>query len=457
MNQFIPHAHPSVPHARRVVGYGQQTRRRIPRVAYLPLIVFQVYLTLTLAIFTFGPVPYYHNINFFMLYSYVLAGQFAIFFGYCYGLRKPPSGYRGFFSASQLLTLSILLSLAMVAPELLYRRSSGVSLAQAIVNPADAYNQKLLAEGDHLGFTIIAVLMAPLSASLLPWGVMNWYQTGAFRRTAWLLACAGNYILPGLLLGTNKFIFDFVLPLPWLIALAIYDGDLRVASRRLRISRATRTVFLPLMSIVLVAAAVFYFSYSASSREVKYRVVNSERNGWSQAYGVRLPDSVESAIFSICKYSAQGYDGLAGCLELPFVWCYGYGNSYFLTRQAQRLVPDASIATRDKNGFAVDSYPVRLENVSDYPTSMLWHTIYPWIASDLTFPGALVFIGLMGFYFAQAWTDALRGENPFAFSMVALFCIMFVYIPANNVLLGGADSLSAFVVTFFAWRTTRCA
>jgi len=411
-------------------------------------------------------VPHYHDVNYVMLYSYALAGQCAILFGYWLGLRKPPSGYRGrIVSAGRLLTLATFISLVLVVPQLLYKDSSGVSITDAIADPGLAYDEKFSSESDALWLTIITMLTAPLTVHLLPLGIMKWREMRFVRRAVLLISLAGTYILPGLLLGTNKTIFDFVLPLPWLIALATYDGEWRVASRRptsiIRRSRAVQAVLLPLMTVVVVAAGVFYFSFTMASREgkyhEKYHVVNSHRNGWSQAYGVRLPDFAESTIWSLCKYTSQGYDGLAGCLELPFEWCYGYGNSAFITRTAQRLLPHAYIASRDRAGFAANSYPVRLDTTTRYNVNMFWHTIYPWIASDLTFPGAIVFIGVMAFYLAQAWADALRGENPFAFTMVALLSLMFAYIPANNIILFHPNSLSAFLVCFAAWRWTRCA
>ncbi|MBV9122201.1 MAG: hypothetical protein JO112_02425, partial [Planctomycetes bacterium] len=100
-------------------------------------------------------------------------------------------------------------------------------------------------------------------------------------------------------------------------------------------------------------------------------------------------------------------------------------------------------------------YPARLECTTGYSAESYWHTIYPWLASDLTFPGALVFMGLMAYLLARAWSDSLRGDNPFALGFLAQILLMFYYIPCNNVRLQFAEEIITFWGLLVLWLGTR--
>jgi len=145
-------------------------------------------------------------------------------------------------------------------------------------------------------------------------------------------------------------------------------------------------------------------------------------------------------------YLTQGYYALYLSLDKPFVPSYGVGHSMFLFRQAARLPGMAWIADTP--------YPVRIEE-DGWSAYGLFSSIYPWLASDLTFPGTLLLVFFIGRAFAQSWSDTLLGSNPFAVAMFAQFLIMLYYFSANNQCLQSGESFSAFWGTFVMWRLTR--
>jgi len=100
------------------------------------------------------------------------------------------------------------------------------------------------------------------------------------------------------------------------------------------------------------------------------------------------------------------------------------------------------------------SYPVRIEKYG-WDAQALWSSIYPWIASDVSFPGTLLIVFLIGRGFALCWLDTLRGENPFAVVLLSQFLIMLFYFPANNQLLQSGEGFIAFWVTLLLWWRTR--
>jgi hypothetical protein len=115
----------------------------------------------------------------------------------------------------------------------------------------------------------------------------------------------------------------------------------------------------------------------------------------------------------------------------------------------------AGSLSSDPDAFWQLCYPARLEADSGYSTAHYWHTIYPWIASDLTFPGAILFMGVMAFLLAEAWKDTRKGENPFALGFFTQIILMFFYIPANNGRLMYPEEALTFWGLLACWRLTR--
>jgi hypothetical protein len=125
---------------------------------------------------------------------------------------------------------------------------------------------------------------------------------------------------------------------------------------------------------------------------------------------------------------------------------FGVGNSLFLTQQAVRITGNQEIAAR--------SYPSRIQ-ADGWDALGRWSSIYPWIASDVSFPGTIVVVFLIGRYLAIAWFDALSSRSPFAFAMVAQFAIMLFYFPANNQTSQFGEGFTAFWGILIAWLLTR--
>ena len=100
------------------------------------------------------------------------------------------------------------------------------------------------------------------------------------------------------------------------------------------------------------------------------------------------------------------------------------------------------------------SYPSRIES-DGWDALGRWSSIYPWIASDVSFPGTIVVVFLIGRLFAIAWFDALSARNPFAFGMVGQFVTMLFYFPANNQTSQFGEGFTAFWVILIVWLLTR--
>jgi hypothetical protein len=145
-------------------------------------------------------------------------------------------------------------------------------------------------------------------------------------------------------------------------------------------------------------------------------------------------------------YPTHGYLGLAYNLETPFVWTAGLGSSRALTSYVDRYVEQT-------DGY-VNSYPVRTQARTGYPAGQYWATIYPWLSSDLTWPGVVLFMIVFGWWFARLWVEAAILRRNLSLLLWAQLCITVAYLPANNQLGISAPSLIAFatLVAVYAWR-----
>ena len=149
----------------------------------------------------------------------------------------------------------------------------------------------------------------------------------------------------------------------------------------------------------------------------------------------------------LTSYLTQGYYALYLSLDEPFVPMFGVGNSMFLYRNAAKLTGIDEIQDMP--------YPARIERRYGWDAYSDWSSIYPWIASDVSFPGTILVVFLIGRVFALSWLDTLKGANPFAVAIFAEFIIMLFYFPANNQVLQSGETLTSFVVILLLWLRTR--
>jgi hypothetical protein len=156
--------------------------------------------------------------------------------------------------------------------------------------------------------------------------------------------------------------------------------------------------------------------------------------------------AMQVAILGLSNYLGQGYYGLYLSLEEPFLPMFGVGNSMFLFRQAARITGNDRILDLP--------YPMRLEKYG-WDGYGNWSTIYPWIASDVSFPGTILVLLAVGRLFALSWLDTLRGRSPFAVAAFALFVTMLFYFPANNQVVQSGEALTSFLGILALWLFTR--
>ncbi len=410
----------------------------------LPIVLFEAYLALSVAVFATGPWQWPVK-DPWKLYGFLLSAHLALLLGYLWGVRRRPGGaWRNWAPAGMVLWGS-LAGLLLLLPTLHSRTGSAwPNLAAALEDPGKAYvasNQVVLSRTDPVEY--VRVVLAPFLAWVLPLTVFYW------RRLGWPLRALGTAaIVAGSLLavttGTNKGLGDIMLVVPVMILAGHLSGVSRIGSRR----------FLVIAALVIAMAGGFLAFFTAgqltrgggraSIRRAfpAFGVVPSENNWMIRG----LPDRAQDGALALSMYVGHGYFGLSLALDKPWKPTWGFGNSLFLIHEAERFVGEGTVLQR--------TYPGQTED-EGWEAKALWPTIYPWIASDVSFPGTVVVVFVIGYLFGLSWVDSLQGTNPFAVAMLSFFVIMISYFPANNQVLQNPDSFVAFFVTLLLWAASR--
>jgi hypothetical protein len=412
----------------------------------LPILFFFLYLNFTFLFFIIGPWPFPVS-NFLSLFSFLACAHLALLLGYLSVAFRQPRTYSGQWKIEHIIFISLAVNLVLMFPTAQLRTGSMLPNAvYGIINPGDAYitlgfYQQQFRQGFPL-IEYIRILFGPLLVLLLPLVIFYWKRLSLIVR---VLSLFSNFYMIAIFIamGTNKLIMDFIFQVPWLLLASHFSSALPI--------RLNRKILYSLGTSVLFILAFTYFFATMNSR-----ISSSASSGYLNTISIYvdyenflirdLPPTLQVGIIGFHSYLTQGYYGLSLALKEPFIPMYGYGNSMYLNRIAAGISDNFEIMNLP--------YPMRLQKYG-WDGYVQWSSIYPWIASDVSFPGTVLVVFFIGHIFALSWLDTLEGSNPFAVAVFSQFIVMLFYFPANNQLLQTGEGLTGFIVSLCLWGLTR--
>lgn len=414
-------------------------RRLQKATVLLPIVFFEAYLAITVLAFAFGPWPY-PIIDGSRLYTFIFLAHLALALGYWRGAVRPLSAPALLSNPTRILFVSVMVNAILFLPTFAFRTGSwNLDLSSAIADLGAAYDRSnYVREANVPLIEYIRFFFGfPLSL-LLPLLLFYWSDTNRTLRVAALVCVIGIAIM-FVAMGTNKALADIAILSPWVLLARHFS------SSRLQIKHG--------VAVLLTAAVlgIVFLNFFASTQES--RETSAARAGYFPQVGIHadpshpllrnLPKEYQTGVLGLTMYTGQGYYALYLALEHPFVPGFGVGHSMFLTRQAARLPGFEWIADTP--------YPVRIEP-DGWSAFGLFSSIYPWIASDVGFPGTIFVVFIIGYAMARSWREAILFKNPYAVAAFAQFCIMVYYFPANNQCLQSGETLAAFWGTVISWQ-----
>jgi hypothetical protein len=426
-------------------------------VAYFPLIAFQAYLLVTVLMFAFGPwswpVP-----NPQLLYGFLAISHVSLGLGYFTAVRHrwrcAPISTPGTWKPERFIRLSAIAVLIMFLPTLWVRTGGEMNVSLGFTDPGAAYNITRAAvsqiTGAHGYVEYIRLVLSPLLWPIYPLTIVFWHRLTTPIRIIAVAAVIGDAVTY-IAIGTNKGLADVTLLAPWLLLLRS-----RTPGKLLSFRRVVAT------GLVLLVLGTVFLSYFG--RSVEGRSGGTHYEAIDLGAGIALPPASSDGLDgirvaagswigantwnSISAYVTQGYYGLALSLEEPFVWTYGVGNSRILTWIVEKLLG------LNINIIYNRTYAVRAAVDFGWQSEVHWHSIYPWLASDVSFWAVPVVVFIIGYLFGLSWLDSLAG-NPYAVVFFSLLLIVLYYFSANNQIAQASDTVFVFWISLAAWLRSR--
>ena len=411
---------------------------------YAPLIFFQIYLSLTLFLFFYGPWPWDIS-NPIALVTYLLSAQLSIGVGFlaawpqvrrAYAQRKPEDTTVAIKEGLRFTRQALLVTFIILIPTSLSRTGSLLpDVAAGLRDTGAVYNANVERLGGGNAFVLaeyVRMALAPWLVAVFPLTVVYWEKMSAGLRGGCMAAVLANLSLY-MATGTNKGLADILVTGPWLIYLATATGLLR-----LRISLGRKL----LVFCTLFLGFLQFFANGQVQRAggVGEGGVLNTGTGVLEAdtgiLGALISDNFRIIFESMTRYVCSGYYALSLSMEVEHGSTWGLGHSMFLARNA-----DAIFGT---NFFSVQSLPALVESQFGWSKTALWHSIYPWLASDFGFTGSVAVIGLLAYLLSLSWGMSLSTLGYRWITMLFLMLILFFYIPANNQIFQSGETCIGF-------------
>jgi hypothetical protein len=416
-----------------------------------PLLFFQFYLSITVWLFFYGPWPWDVDQPG-LLFAYLAAAQVCIAAGYLLawrrvgGLRMQPARIEAeVVDGIAFLKVALVVTAVLALPSSMSRTGAWIpDVAAGIDNTGLAYNEnfeRLTAGNAFVVVEYLRMLFSPWLIALFPLTVLYWARLSWRCRFAALALIAFNLAMY-VGTGTNKGIADVVITLPWLVFLAMSTGLLRTPRLGWKLSVA---------SAVMLFAFLNFFGASQTQRSgsgseygtffTGAAVVQADSGHFISAL---LPEEFRLVFEALSRYVVHGYYALSLALQTDSPSTWGFGHSMFLARNA-----DLVFGT---NHFVWNSLPGLLERDHLWGMYLLWHSIYPWLASDVGFIGTLGLIGALAYLFGLAWGQALVTASARWTALLFLLFVVFYYVPANNQVFQSGETCIGFFMLLWMVR-----
>lgn len=403
---------------------------KIPRAVLMrPIVYAQAYLWTTVALFMLGPL-FPEVENKLVLLVFLVLCYAMLFLGYWLGVSTkknkfyyPIQGVSVRRARNVVVLGAVYFVVFGINMMLDFGIDSPAELAGALLNPGAAYSAKfeVFAAREETGsvnrITQVLILLSLVYALFIPVLVVYWYSLKKTIRYFSLFAVA-CYLVAFLSIGTLKGVGDVLIFLAAGGAVLLGRGALLLTvKQRRRILVAC---------LVLSSLGFVYGAVSQASRAEEFGITENKLIGdVSETMLAKVAGrSLAQGFYTILAYPSHGYYGLSLGLRHDFVFSKGAGFSPAFESYRRQYVGGVSNSEL--------TYPARTEWADGWPAGMYWSTAFPWFASDLTFPGVVVLMGIVGFVFSRLWIACVGHARLLSLALFGQMLILIAFLPANN-------------------------
>lgn len=420
---------------------------------YLPLGIYVAYSAFLLMSLFIAPFEY-KNLDYLILVSFISVLVFLFFCGYLAGARGGYWQYPNhlgarFFSYQRVRrlfsALLILCVISSVGQWFSFLAAGGElnsgSIGDNYVKGYEGY-ERGQARIDFL--YVLSIFEQALAVLVLLFSFYYFKVMRGWAKSAFLFVVATYLLINVLGTGKQKYLGDVVI-------FAFFCMIINFAAKGRKFDIRTIGIF------VLTAILVFFMFLEILRQRYLAAGIGLD-NIYERSHPLISWDA-ESPLFiffssdyalalgSFLFYLTNGLYGLYLSLTLPFEWTYFVGNSYSLGR----IIEIALSA----DGFILEqTYPYRVGVTYGWGFDK-WHSLFAWIASDITFLGILFLTPLFSFFYARLWLQAIRASNPFAGPLFIYLSLGLIFSYANNQIMHSLAGVIVFVVLAAGWVLSR--
>ena len=430
---------------------------RTRRFKFLPLRIGLWYLAATFLLFLLGPIDYplTNPLQVIVCMTLVMALMAVGFRSGVYRTARPSTLT---FTRTVFIFGAVLAVLILIPSAYYYTGKLPWEFLAAIADQRGAYSslaeQLAATEGQRGPIIAIRALTMPLVWAVIPFGVIYWSRMGWIYR-ALLASTVLCSLIFSALRGTDREIGDLLIVSGSAYAVAVGRRMFDTAASPGRSMRKSSGVVARRWRAAAIAALALAVSGSVFVERKEDRMSNINafcflNSGACANYDHPLVsgmnDSGRFATSMTAAYVTNGYYGLSLALQKPFIPSWGLGHSPAISRIFDVLGGNDEVRTRTFNYRNIDE---------GWPQEYYWSTMLTSLANDVSFPGAIVLMGLFGWVWGRSWMDAVIARNDSAAIVFCLATFSVLYFPANLQILQTLEGYSTVLFWLFVWLVFR--
>ncbi len=395
---------------------------------YFPIIFLLSWLGLTIFIFIFGPYRYKIT-NSFIFYTYLFLIHISLYLGYVRGQRSFGREMRVKFDYYKFVEITVIISLFYFIAKLILTFGGDVRhFSDTFRNASKSYISSTLKHSNL--FSYLDIFFAPISLIAITNTIFNYKNLRKqFRYSVYILILFS--IASSIGSATRSGIVQIAIISLAAFSLGIYKKNI--------ILRYYHKVLIIFLAAGFVIGFLIYSALLTNTRGSKI-IINPLTHELPRKdfFLTKLTSpKFHPLINNISFYTSHSYYRLNKAMNLPFKGLgFGLTNSYFVMDNIEQLTGWSELKEI--------SYGVRLDKEIGSNYGLYWSTFYTWIASDFTFPGTIIVVFFIGYFFSLAMKDSLYYSNPLS---VTVFCTLFYFIfhfAFNNPLQDGPGLTTSF-------------
>lgn len=466
-------------------------------VKFIPLILCGGFFTFSTVWLVVGPLDW-HISNLPVLYTFLAACLLALSAGYLYGVgRRQPRRFQmksvGVINANRTMIFAGIVALALYFPTVFATTGSWLpDVWGGLTHAATAYHTtKSLNDTSSPVIFYVRFLLSPLLILMAPLTYFLWPRLSWAARVLGIMSITGTVAL-SIAQGINKGMADATAYSCLFLAL--------IAASSLRKGQGRRLLGAVVGGLLVSSLFLGYYATNIHSRIASdaQKANSSEQTSTTPRKGSTspsapspqgstppesnppasdaevakmldaevalggaaslrkdhfvnlLPGGLRTSVLVLSSYVTHPYRGLSMALAETWTPTYGLGFSEFLRHNISKVLGGQTFEDKVKS----NTYAGKI-SAEGWPVGQVWATFFIDPASDLSFPGVVFLMGLIGFFFAAAWRETVSRGDPLAAGVFYSLCALVFYLPANNQLFQGGETAVGFSVIFLAWIVVR--